>query len=194
MYRGSGWEGLCSKVIYYRKKTILILFSVNAFGRELSPSHFLEKFWIMFKESIFSECAQGHSLLWAMFSSGMWRHLLSHDSLPVKLIAFNAKAYIYGGISRNNSYIQWKVEVLLFFKYLKITKWFSRDLSSCNGGSVEKKECLTESLGCFHCHRGDIACVMTVRGSLMDALPFGVVQKRVVLQISSQIVILMLHF
>lgn len=146
---------------------------MNAFGRKLSPSHFLEKFWIMFKESIFSGCEQGHSLLWAMFFSGMWRHLLSRDSFPVKLIAFNAKAYIYGGISRNNSYIQWKVEVLLFFKYLKITKWFSRDLSSCNGGFVEKNECLTESLGCFHCHCGDITCVMIVRGSLLEALPFG---------------------
>lgn len=57
--------------ILLKKKTILILYSVNAFGRKLSPSHFLEKFRIMFKESIFSGCAQGHSLLWAMFSSGL---------------------------------------------------------------------------------------------------------------------------
>lgn len=48
--------------------------------------------------------------------------LVPHDSCPGKLIAFNAVAYVYGGISSNSSYIQWKLEVLFFFKYLKIAK------------------------------------------------------------------------
>lgn len=48
--------------------------------------------------------------------------LVPHDSFPVKLIAFNAVAYVYGGVSSNSSYIQWKLEVLFFFKYLKIAK------------------------------------------------------------------------
>lgn len=109
---------------------------------KMSLSHFFGKFWILFQESMFPGCVRGHSLLWKMCSHGMWRHLLSHDSFPVELKAFNAKVYIYEGISRSNSYIQWKVEVLLFFKYLKITKWFSSDLSSCKGGSGEKNLCL----------------------------------------------------
>lgn len=48
--------------------------------------------------------------------------LVPYDSFPVKLIAFNAMAYVYGGISSNSSYIQWKLEVLFLFKYLKIAK------------------------------------------------------------------------
>lgn len=65
-------------------------------------------------------------------------HILpSHDSFPVKWIAFNANAFmevfqeilsIYNG----------KMEVLLCFKYLKITKRFSCDLSSCKEGYGEK--------------------------------------------------------
>lgn len=111
----------CCKMISYSRNTVLYNFVL--LRRKIYLFHSLETFRTLFKESGLFRMHANSSLFYGKCTLIVCADILvPRDSFPVKWIAFNAVAYVYGSISSDFSYIQWKLEVLFFFKYLKIAK------------------------------------------------------------------------